>query len=280
MFFDFSKFKSIIFSGMKISQEGIPSIVGFKELGFTTYPVTVALYGLHQYQKYENTKNKDFLNSAITCGRWLLNKGEKINNTLLWKHPYPNRFLKMEPGWICGLTQALGGALFLYLKRHSEKFEGNDTLAIEPLFHPVREGGIANSIGDYHFLEEYPSNPPSATLNGFLYMLLVLHEFAENGHKKSKDAFTCYTENLKKHLHLYDTGYWSLYDLWIVKRLASREYHFLHIGLLERLYEITGDPIFHQYKYKWERYWRSSKCRLMWFTGKIKEKTYLYLVKR
>jgi len=148
MFFDFDKFRSIIFSGMKISPEGIPLIVGLKELGYHTYPVTVALYGLYQYQLFEREMDEQYLDASLTCGKWLLKNGEKTPKKILWRHNFPNRFLKMDPGWICGLTQAMGSALFLYLKEFDETFGEYDKMALEPLFHHVSNGGLVNSIGD------------------------------------------------------------------------------------------------------------------------------------
>lgn len=280
MFFNFRKFRSIILSGLKLDFRGIPHLVGLKKLGYYPYPITVALYGLYQYQLFEETGDEKYLNSALVCGDYLLSKSSMEDGQSLWRHNFPLKFLGISPGWICGLTQALGAGLFFYLKKHKKSFKGLDRMAIEPLFHHLNEGGLANSIGDYHFLEEYPSNPPSATLNGFMYILLVLELLGKNGDKNSLNAYEFYFDNLKDNLHLYDARFWSFYDLWKMKRLASKEYHYLHIGLLERLYKITGEEKINDYRKQWEFYWRSSKSRLKWYIHKAEEKTKLYFSER
>jgi len=272
MLFDFTKCESVHFSGIRLNKEGIPEIVGLKELGYFSSPVTVSQYGIYQLQLYKKTHDEFYRESAIRCAKWLATSAEISIEKAIWLYNFKNDFLEIESPWLCGLAQALSSWLLFSLRDVNGGWEEIAYKALKPLFSPVEKGGLSNQIDDYFFLEEYPSNPPSATLNGFIYILLVLHAFSEAGYSKAEGLLNSYVKSLAKNLYRYDVGYWSLYDLWPIKRLASLQYHWLHLYQLELLHEITGIKEFSLYHNRWFFYYKSSNCRFFRLFHKIKEK--------
>lgn len=280
MVFDFDKCSSIIFEGIKIKKDGIPSMVGLPKLGYYTYPVTVSLYGIYQKQLYEKTGDFNNLEASKKCARWLEDKVTFKNEDALWLHDFKLDFPDIEPPWICGLTQSLAAWLLFSLKKFGKNREEISYRALNPFFKKVEEGGLMNNINGYKFFEEYPSSPPSATLNGHIYTLLVFHAFLESKYEKVREIFKDTVSSLAKNLYRYDTGYWTLYDLWKIERLSSLQYHWLHTYQAALLYKITGIKEFNNYHKKWRSYWDSNNSRFFRIINKIVEKINLKIKKQ
>ena len=100
-----------------------------------------------------------------------------------------------------------------------------------------REGCAAELDGGF-LPEEYPTNPPSHVLNGAIFALWGCRDVAIA--LDDSDAAALYEEGidtLAANLHRFDTGYWSLYDLFPhpIRNVASGAYHLLHINQLRAL---------------------------------------------
>lgn len=276
MLFDFTECESVHFSGLRLKENGIPEMVGFKKLGYFSYPITVSLYGIYELQLYKKTSDESHRESAIRCAKWLIENADLSREEVRWWYNFRNDFLNIEPPWLCGYGQALSAWLLFSLRDFEGQWEEIAYKALNPLFIPFENGGLSNKINGYCFLEEYPSDPPSATLNGFMYILLVLHAFYETGYNKVESFFFSNIESLAMNLYRYDTGFWSLYDLWKIKRLASLEYHWIHLYQLNLLYKITGIKEFLECYNRWTVYWKSSNCRFFRLVNKVKEKIRIY----
>lgn len=277
MIFDFTRCgKSIHFRGLRLNENGIPEIVGFREHGFITTEVTASQYGIYRWQLYEKTGDKEHLSAAMRCAEWLDVNSDRDKNWVVWPYEFKNKFMGIKPPWLCGLGQALSAWLLFKLREANEQWEELAYGALEPLFHSVNQGGLSNSIDDYKFFEEYPSEPPSATLNGFIYILLVLHAFFESGYNRVGEYFSNYSRSLAENIYRYDTDYWTLYDLWKYRRLASPEYHWIHTYQVNLLYEITGFEIFRKYYLKWDNYLNSTNSRFVRTIAKTGEKLRIF----
>lgn len=141
---------------------------------------------------------------------------------------------------------------------------------------PVREGGVMSTFPDGCIVfEEYPTGSTNSVLNGFIFSILGLYDlfiFAKN--KKAEKLFNQSIKSLKDNIKHYDIGYWSRYDLRSDKRLASIQYHLLHIRLFDVLYEITQDAYFIKLRNKWNRYYRSIFCRIKFMFKKFLQKLF------
>jgi hypothetical protein len=130
--------------------------------------------------------------------------------------------------------------------------------AYKLMMQPVEQGGCSYYDDDRIYLEEYPENPRSSVLNGWIYAVFGLYDFmiATN----DTDVRNVLERTLKTLVHSlksYDTGYWTLYDRH--GTIASPSYHALHIVLLDALILITDGIIkdsenFRKYSVKWNGY--------------------------
>ena len=79
------------------------------------------------------------------------------------------------------------------------------------------EGGVRAVFMDkYEWYEEYPTNPPTFILNGFMYSLLGLYDLKSVSVKLKAEVRRLYQSGLRSleaMLPLYDTGAGTFYDL-------------------------------------------------------------------
>lgn len=115
---------------------------------------------------------------------------------------------------------------------------------------PVPVDGV-----DY-WLEEM-LNPAKHIINGFMWAVMGVFDYWLLTEREDiKEWFDRFTDTIARNLHLFDTGFWSLYELSGTKipMIASHFYHKLHIVQLKILYNMTGDEIFLYYANKWTAY--------------------------
>lgn len=258
-------------------ERGLPLVDMGEKLGLCYNPITIAQFGLFNLQKYSTTSDKSFFEKSTVCADWLIENIRDWRGDIgAWVYDYSIDFYGPEAPWISGMAQ--GQALSLLLRCHQLKKNTPVREIIERAFnaflYPVREGGVVSSFPDSSLIfEEYPTNPPSQVLNGHIFALLGIHDFAEYWDEpKALDLFKVAVDGLCRNLHRYDTGYWNFYDQHPSKRLASAMYIKVHVQLLNILYNVTGEETLHTFADRWQSYLNSPICRTRWFITKIFEK--------
>ena len=103
---------------------------------------------------------------------------------------------------------------------------------------------MASSLSDGSlFLEEYPSRNPPHVLNGFLYALIGLYEFAKvSGSERHFDLYGTLVDSLQQNISIWDSGKWSLYEdpkVSGMENWCTPSYHNLQISQLLWLNEQT-----------------------------------------
>ncbi|QQP48837.1 Uncharacterized protein FKW44_009276, partial [Caligus rogercresseyi] len=158
-------------------------------------------------------------------------------------------------GMVFGMAQghALSVLSRAYVSSGDPKYLEAASKAL-PLFSlPSSKGGFkAVFLDSYVWYEEYPTNPPSFVLNGFMYSLLGLYDIstlvAGEDDITSSEARGLYEDGLSSLLdmmYLFDVGYRSVYDLrhFSMKsppKLARWDYHSTHINLLYALSSVQN----------------------------------------
>jgi heparosan-N-sulfate-glucuronate 5-epimerase len=111
-----------------------------------------------------------------------------------------------------------------FRESRNEKYIRAAVRALKLFTIPTSDGGVVTNFMDtFHiWYEEYPTNPSSFILNGFMYSLLGLYDlfatlpnesqYAEDL-QLSKKLFDDGIESLRTILPFYDTGSGSVYDL-------------------------------------------------------------------
>ena len=96
-----------------------------------------------------------------------------------------------------------------------------------------RQGGVrAVFLDKYVWYEEYPTNPSTFILNGFMYSLLGLYDLKTVSVKLKDEAERLYSaglESLAAMLPLYDTGSSTLYDLRHFTMKTAPKVRFNHV---------------------------------------------------
>jgi hypothetical protein len=121
------------------------------------------------------------------------------------------------------------------------------------------------SLEDFIIFEEFTTSPASFTLNGFLFTLLGLYDWAALEPKAAdgmfavaRHYFECGLATAVYALPYYDLGGFSAYDLGHVldggPPNIQVEYHAIHITLLHALNSIHPLPELAAFEAKWRGY--------------------------
>ncbi|GFR63591.1 D-glucuronyl C5-epimerase [Elysia marginata] len=186
-----------------------------------------------------------------------------------WPIPCPRKLIGtavLQPGWYSAMGQ--GQALSVlarafFMTGHRPYLEAA-ARGLQPFEVDSSQGGVkAVFFNRYVWYEEYPTQPSSFVLNGFIYSLLGVYDFKEvaQGSEKilAERIYQAGMASLKAMLMMYDSGVGTFYDLrhiviGIEPNRARWDYHTTHIELLMQLANIDGDPLFTRTHKRWQRY--------------------------
>ncbi|MFQ5675481.1 MAG: D-glucuronyl C5-epimerase family protein [bacterium] len=260
-----------------LDDHGIPQVDMGRRLGRRYNPITVAQYGLYNLRNYQSYGKARSFEIAENASQWLLaNFREWRSGIGAWVYDFALPFYGPKAPWISGMAQAQGISLLLRIGQVTNKDVLLDIShrAFRAFVHPVADGGVASCFPDGALVfEEFPTTPPSLVLNGHMFALLGITEYATFWQdKQAAELFEVAVQGLKKNLGRYDTGYWNLYDLHPTGRLASPMYIKVHIQLLEILANLSGENVFLEVSRKWRRYLDSPVDRIRWLINKVIEK--------
>jgi heparosan-N-sulfate-glucuronate 5-epimerase len=234
------------------------------------HPMVVAEYALDCYRLYLETNNEDYKKSFLNNALWFVKNQKVIEGKIgLWLYYFQDtRRYNISVPFASAMSQGYGISLLL----RAHEITGDGTFlnpayyALNSYEYDVIHGGIRNYLKGHVFFEEAPSIPPSYIMNGFIFSLLGLYDlYRYEANEKAMTLFNEGIDTLKKHLHLYDLGYWSRYNLQYNKYLASKYYHNIHIIQLDILYRITNEKVFLDYSEKWNSYRNNTICLLKYY---------------
>lgn len=254
------KFKD---AGITLSEEGIPKNV-YRWGGPYFYIVTIAHYGLELLSKYIARNDESYLIKAESVVEWLIkNQTKKGTWPVEYDHDwYPLRVQKLKSGWSSAMGQGLAISFltrFAYLKELSQEDIVIKTAisALATYNVPSSEGGVQAFFQGNVFYEEYPTNPSSFVLNGFIYSILGPYDlFLYTEHRKSYSIYRAGINSLRQMLKYYDLGMATSYDLTHLTsgsyppNIARHGYHYIHVQLLSALNLLEND-FFSSYVERW-----------------------------
>lgn len=247
---------------------GIPLLNYHGKIGLQYNPIAIAQYGLGNYNLYLRTESPERRNRFLTAADWLVDNLETNDKGFhVWHHHFDWDYrTTLRAPWYSGVAQGQGVSVLVRAHRETgnERYLGAAQKAFLPFLSEVAEGGVTyvDESGRV-WLEEYVVDPPTHILNGFMWALWGVHDYdLGTGDSVAKELFDRSVDTLQANLHLYDAGYWSLYEQsgTRMKMLASPFYHSLHIVQLEVLHRLTGIEIFRDFARRWEKY-RASRIK-------------------
>ena len=253
------KAKKILNRVVSIDELGIPLLKNSKQ---KYWPVTIAQYGLLNYNFYLQYGKNEYKDNFLKICDWLK---DNISERGIWEYkikihcnvvdedlvpPFPSAMAQGE-----GISTLVRG----YYLFHNEEYLEVASKALDVFTKTPEEGGVLRHIGDMFFYEEYPTNTPSLVLNGFIYSLFGLYDFSNTHHplsSVSKKLFDSGYETLESLIPLYDSLFCSRYDLSYITKSPKNDnrnpfYHFIHVNQMIAINSIRESEILKFYIKKW-----------------------------
>ncbi|MCH7759669.1 hypothetical protein IID20_04920, partial [Patescibacteria group bacterium] len=222
--------------------------------------------------------------TAIKQSDWMVNNLETNKQGVkTWMHHFDweYRDLLKNP-WYSALAQGNGISLLvrIYIETKNEKYFKTAQQAIKSLHTTIKDGGLLYiDKNNNYWLEEVVVDPPTHILNGFFWTIFGIWDYyLLTKNQDVKILFDKCIKTLKNNLHVFDIGFWSLYEQsgTKIKMIASPFYHHLHIVQLKIMYKMTNELIFKEYAEKWEKYKQNWLYRNLALIYKIIFKLFYY----
>ena len=232
------------------------------DIGRQHNPIAIAQYGLARFNRWCDSDTVGDRMAWLRSARWLeRNLVPNQSGVPVWVHHFdwPYRQLLKAP-WYSGLAQGNGLSLLVRAAETTQDrgFASAAHRAFESLRLDTSEGGVlVTDDRGRTWIEEYLVDPPSHILNGFIWALWGVYDYARwSGSEEARRLVDASIATLESALPEYDTGRWSLYELPAggPQMLASRYYHELHIVQLRVLERLTGHGAFGVVAARWQRY--------------------------
>ena len=230
-------------------------------------PLFVAWWGLFNLQKYLRHDDQRGLQKFMVQLEWLkLNGVHRKDGAVVWPcyFDWQEGFCRLRTPWISAMYQ---GVVISTLIR-GYRLTGDQALLdlckkATVVFHQtIEDGGVQSLVNGQILYEEYPGYPLARVLDGFLFSLLGLYDFAVQSNTiEARGLFDQGVGGLKEALEFWDyRNKWSWYGN--KAYLSPPHYHKLNYSLLSILGKLTGEEKLLRYATLWEGTSRSFADRL------------------
>jgi hypothetical protein len=221
------------------------------------HPLLIARYGLTLLQSYRITQSRDFLDRAEVNADFLVKNAVLRDGALYFPYRFTWRLFGnpkdlIRPPWYSALPQ--GTALTLFMRLYAVTGDQRWRTAADSTFatfvkrrsrtRPWTVFVYPSEHRRYLWFEEYPKNPPTRGLNGDMYALFGVWEYAlTTGSPAAMHVFDGGATAIRHQVHRFRVpGAISYYSLRVQAQYAS--YHCIHVWQLKLLTRMTGDPWF------------------------------------
>ncbi len=255
---------------------GIPLLDYRGHVGLQYNPIAIAQWGLGNFNLYRRTGQTDRRARYLLAANWLvetLRPNEK--GIPVWQHGFDWEYRDMlRAGWYSALAQGQGISLLCRAHRDTGRdiYLGAAQSAFRSLTLDVVEGGVRLPEGDDGaWLEETVVDPPTHILNGFLWAVWGVYDYARAfAEPEAYSLLAACRRTLARNIAAFDCGFWSLYEQSGTRlpMLASPFYHHLHISQLSITARLLEMPELDQWADRWSTYTRSTWCARRAFVQK------------
>ncbi|MDP8293125.1 MAG: D-glucuronyl C5-epimerase family protein [Candidatus Orphnella occulta] len=247
------------------------------DLGFQYNPNAIAQLALGYYDRILAgcDKGEDFLLQAD----FFLRYGRKVSDdVLLWEYNFAFETRQyLEKPWRSALAQgqAISVLIRAYALSENKAYlaaaqEGFNAFRYQGLEH---EGGVIFRNNDGVWLEEVIMEKPNHILNGFVWALWGVRDYAL--FTKDEYAMQLYEEaeeTLRNTLDRYDLGFWTCYDdnkdIGGPIMPVSSYYQRLHITQMLGMYNLTKNEVYSIMHKKWLAYYQNKLYKIIAFCWK------------
>lgn len=228
------------------------------------HPVRQAAYGIANLNSYRVSGDEFYLRRAIAQADRLIETAVERDGA--WFFPYPFDFdlhgrseWLMRAPWYSGMAQGEALRLFVRLAQMTDDVTWSAAAhhAFKSLTLPRSEGKpwVSTIDGDgYLWFEEYAQDSgQNMTFNGHIFSIYGLFEYAQwSGDADAKKLTLGGLATVDKFAaQIRVPGGISLYCL--SHRVPARNYHTIHITMLQQLYRFTGTASFAKYAESYTR---------------------------
>lgn len=252
-----------------IDAAGVPMLDYRGRIGVQYNPIAIAQWGLGNFNLWRRTAEPRRRERYCKAADWLVeNLMPNAAGLPVWQHDFDWEYRDLlKAGWYSALAQGQGVSLLCRAYRDTgrETYLEAARRAFRALDLDVHDGGVRLADGaDGAWLEETIVDPPTHILNGFLWALWGVHDFAlTTGAREAGELCAACARTLARHLPSFDCGFWSLYEQSGTRlpMLASPFYHRLHISQLSITARLLAMPELAVWAKRWRGYTRSALCR-------------------
>jgi len=249
-------------------EQGIP-VKEYVSVGSQYNPTRIAAYGLAHFNRYAASGLKESKRVFFKCADWFLSNTQA-------RYEYHFDWVDLKAPWISCMAQGEAASVLVRAYRLSGKqfYLNHAEESLDPFFKVIEEGGVQSRLSDGSiFVEEYPSAKPTHVLNGFLYALIGLGEYADaTGSQSHQELFDNLVRSLCKNIDIWCYARWSLYE----ERgkanglnFCTPSYHNLQITQLKWLNKRVNNPDIQHVIETWEKGLNSFFMRFYALFGKV-----------
>ena len=217
-------------------------------------PVTIAEYGLGAWARYRTSLRPELRDCFLVQADWFVAALRTDLGFGLWLHEFAFPVYHLKSPWVSAMAQGLGISVLLraFELTGQHSYLESATNAFGAFSRGIEEGGVSCEDKGYLWLEEFPTDPPSHVLNGFVFALWGILDFLRvTGRDDARRLWSMGLVTLRENLARYEMGCWSRYDL-LSRHIASAYYHQVHVQQLETLASQTGDSVFRDFHRRWK----------------------------
>lgn len=219
-------------------------------------PVQMAQRGMWFGDNYRRTGDVRYLERSEAHARRLIDDALEVEGALYFPYLFDfrlhgNAAQVMRAPWYSGMAQGQALSLFLRLyewtgrDRYREAADG--VMASFSRLHREAEPYIAaRDCEGYYWIEEYPMEWSTQTLNGFIFAMWGVYEYwRATGDEEAEWLTRASLATLKRYLPDFrDPGNPSYYCL--KHRAQYPIYHSYHVQQLLYVHRLSGDPYFEE----------------------------------
>jgi heparosan-N-sulfate-glucuronate 5-epimerase len=234
-------------------------------------PVSIAQLGLGAWQL--SVRQPQWLEVVRDVVNWIVAEHDD-EGRLRYGFAMPHTY-RLAAGWTCAMAQGEAASLLVRAADALDDPRLLDHARAVAIPLVESDSDLVSLTRDGPVLQEYPTEPPSHVLNGWIFALWGIYDVTHSGARwqEAASAFDSGVAALCARLPLYDTGWqWSRYDLFPhrIEHVTSPFYHRLHVEQLRALADLVGPrPELIETADRWERGLRNPAVRTLAVCRKV-----------
>jgi heparosan-N-sulfate-glucuronate 5-epimerase len=252
----------------------IPTYIDVEPRQLHYYPITIGHHALAIFHTWLRSSREEDWRRFLRLADWLV---ERQAPDGCWYAQIDMPVYRLRAPWPSALAQGLGLSVLTRAWQHTsgETYIECARRALAAFALPVAGGGIKDGYDGQLTYEEYPAQPAPHVLNGMVFALFGVWDLvrAQPDDAHAVAIFERGAATVEALLPRYDTGWWSLYDLYHLEAATPRNpctahYHDIHIKQLRVMHAISGRAVFDAFARRWATYQDGPRGRLRAYAEK------------